>query len=108
MDLEVGADVLIVSYGCTDYAAREAVMALREREIKVSHVSLLTLFPIQAEPLRQAAEGVRKVVIPEENLSGIYRKLLCGERLFQSLEVTGVGQIGALVFPEQIIAEVCA
>jgi 2-oxoglutarate ferredoxin oxidoreductase subunit alpha len=105
-DLQEGAETLIVSYGCTDYAAREAVAELRAGGRQVSHVSLLTLFPIPVEPLRRAAEGVRRVVIPEENLAGLYRKLLCGERLFNGQDVVGVNRIGTLVSPEQIVAEV--
>ena len=108
MDLQPGAETLIVAYGCTDYAAREAVAGLRARGVKVSHVNLLTLFPVQGEEIRRALAGVRKVVIPEENHSGLYRQVLNGDRLFDGLQVVGVNQIGALISPEQIVAEVMA
>ena len=106
LDAQAGAETLIVSFGCTDYAAREAVHSLRARGAKVSHLTLLTLFPVQAEAIRAAAEGVRQVVIPEENLFGLYRKVLNGERLFEGREVAGVNSFGALVTPDQISAEV--
>ena len=78
------------------------------RGVKVSHVNLLTLFPVQGEEIRRALAGVRKVVIPEENHSGLYRQVLNGDRLFDGLQVVGVNQIGALISPEQIVAEVMA
>ncbi len=106
LDLQEGAETLVISYGCTDYAAREAVGALRAREQQVSHLTLLTLFPVQAELIRKAAQGVKKVVVAEENLFGLYRKVLCGERLFDGQAVVGANGFGTLVSPEQIIAEV--
>ena len=106
LDLQQGADTVIVSYGCTDYAAGEAVASLRGRGLRVSHVSLLTLFPVPAASLRLAVRGARRVVIPEENLFGLYRKLLCGDGLFAGLDVVGVNRIGALVSPQDIVAEV--
>jgi 2-oxoglutarate ferredoxin oxidoreductase subunit alpha len=106
LDLQDGAETLVVSYGSTDYAAREAVADLRARGVRVSHATALTLFPAPADALRRAAKGVRRVVIPEENLFGLYRQTLCGERIFDGQEVVGVNQIGALIGPEQICAEV--
>lgn len=106
LDLQPGAGTLVLSYGCTDYAAREAVAALRERGKKVSHATVLTLFPVQEAPLREALVGVHTVVVPEENLFGLYRNLLAGAGLFGQRQVVGVNRIGTLVTPEDIITEV--
>ncbi len=108
LDLQEGAETLILSFGCTDYAAREAVTALRTRGVRVSHITMITLFPILEEPIRRAAAGVGTVVIPEENLFGLYRRLLRGEGVFNGRRVTGVNKIGSLLTPEEIMAEVCA
>ena len=108
MDLEVGARILVLSYGCTDYAAREAVIALREGGSKVSHVTMLTLFPVQEEPLRMALEGIDTVIIPEENQFGLYRQWLSGKGLFEGRRVIGINQIGGLVSPEDIITGAAA
>jgi 2-oxoglutarate ferredoxin oxidoreductase subunit alpha len=105
LDRQEGADTLIVSYGCTDYAAREAVLMLRARGIAVSHLTLLTLYPVQGEAIAESARGVRRVIIPEENLTGLYRRQLLGERLFEGSAVVGVNRVGQMVTPEQIVAE---
>ena len=69
---------------------------------------MLTLFPILSDALKRAAAGVRTVVIPEENLFGLYRSLLTGAGVFEGARVVGVNGIGSLVSPEEIIAEVVA
>jgi 2-oxoglutarate ferredoxin oxidoreductase subunit alpha len=106
LDGQEGADTLIVSFGCTDYAAREAVLLLRARGSAVSHLTLLTLYPIQAGAIAEVARGMRRVVVPEENLTGLYRRQLLGERLFEGSEVVGVNRAGHMVTPDQIVAEV--
>lgn len=106
LDLQPGARTLVLSYGCTDYAAREAVQALRAGGAKISHATVLTLFPVQAEALRPALEGIETVVLPEENQFGLYRRVLAGHGLLDGLRVVPINRVGSLIGPEDIQAEV--
>lgn len=106
LDLQAGARTLVLSYGSTDYAAREAVQRLRADGAKVSHATVLTLFPVQADALRPALEGIETVVVPEENPFGLYRRVLAGHSLLEGRRVAGVNRLGSLIGPDDILAEV--
>jgi len=68
LDDEPQARVLVVSYGMTARAARVAVREARGRGVRVRHLVLRTLWPAPEALLRRAAEGVERVVVPEQNL----------------------------------------
>lgn len=108
LDLQSGARTLVLSYGSTDYAAREAVQALRAGGTQVSHATVLTLFPVQEAALHTALEGIETVVLPEENPFGLYRRVLGGHGLLDGRRVVPVNRLGALIRPEDIMAEVSA
>ena len=67
-DLETGADSIIISYGVTARSAREAVVILRKRGIKISHLIIHSLWPVPTKCIREATEGHRRVIVPEMNL----------------------------------------
>ncbi len=101
-DLDEAADVLVISYGLADGAAREAVARLREAGRAVSHVTLYGLWPVAGEVLRRAA-GVRvnRVLVPELNI-GLYvdevRRVLADRRV-ESLQRFD----GGLIPPARIV-----
>ncbi len=100
-DRQDKAETLVVSYGITARAAREAVNRLRAAGRKVSFLKLMTLFPIATEAIAQAAQGCRRVAVAEENLTGLYASVvqtLLGER-----ELVRVNGIGNQITPAQII-----
>ncbi|MFO0570100.1 MAG: hypothetical protein U0263_30940 [Polyangiaceae bacterium] len=100
-DLEPGADTLILSFGVTSRAAKEAVLRARSAGKRVSFLGVLTLFPIPVQAIRAAAAGVRRVVVAEENAPGLYRRALAG--VVPELPLTGVNQIGGMIRPAQIL-----
>jgi len=100
-DLQEDAEALVVSYGITSRAAREAVRLGRARGRRLSFLGLLSLFPVPAEAIRAAARGARRVVVAEENLSGLYRRVLAGA--LPDIPLRGVNTIGAMIRPAEIL-----
>ncbi len=98
-DGEKGANTLLISYGITASASREAVKNLREQGEKVSLLIPKTLLPVAPEYF-DIIEKYNKIVIAEENLSGQYRKILFGE--FGNKKVSGVNGIAEMITPDRI------
>jgi 2-oxoglutarate ferredoxin oxidoreductase subunit alpha len=105
-DLEPGAPHLVISYGITARAARQAVAALRREGVRVSFFQPQTLFPIPRQALDWALAGVETVFIAEENLTGQYRAVLAP--YLRGRRVVGINKIGALIPPAEITAAVRA
>ena len=101
-DIEPGAETVIISFGITARAAREAVRMARERRRKVSLLQLLMLFPVPEREIASCLDGARRVVVAEENLTGQYRSLI--RHLFGGREVIGVNKIGGMITPTEILS----
>jgi len=99
------AKTLIVTYGITAGAAREAVQMLGEEGIGASLLVARTLVPIPTEYFR-ILDRYDRVVFAEENLQGQFASILFGERLPDGVRT--VGDIGQMVTPEEIAGEVWA
>jgi 2-oxoglutarate ferredoxin oxidoreductase subunit alpha len=99
-DLDPDARCLLISYGVTARAARQAVEILRGEGLRVSFLQIQSLFPIPKKWLDWATAGVDMVFVAEENLTGQYRAALTpylsGKRIF------GINQIGHLISPSHI------
>jgi len=100
-DLVEGAETLIVSYGITSRAAREAVRVGRAAGRRLSFLGALSLFPVPVAAIRAAAAGAAHVVVAEENLSGLYRRVLAGA--VPGVEFQGVNKIGSMIRPAEIL-----
>jgi len=100
-DLDPNASCLLISYGITARAAREAVNVLRKEGSPISFLQIQTLFPVPAEALNRASAGIRTVFVAEENLGGQYRTILApfltGKRLL------GINKIGNMICPGEIV-----
>jgi 2-oxoglutarate ferredoxin oxidoreductase subunit alpha len=103
-DFEPEARSLLISYGVTARAARQAVEKLRAEGTRISFLQIQTLFPIPRKWLDRAAAGVEAVFVAEENLTGQYRvaltPYLSGKRIY------GINRIGSLISPGEIAREV--
>lgn len=101
VDAEEGATTLVVSYGITAGAVREAVRTARTAGKKLSAATVKSLWPVPVSALRSALAGVDRVVVAELN-HGQYRReveLLAGGR-----KVEGLNRLdGALITPGQIL-----
>ncbi len=95
------ADALLVTYGVTAEAGRDAIRRLQERGRAVSLLVVKTLLPFPQEALAIIRRYAR-VLIAEENLSGLLRELIYGQ--MAPTNVVGVNQIGKLISPEDIVA----
>jgi 2-oxoglutarate ferredoxin oxidoreductase subunit alpha len=105
VDLEKGADVLVVSYGITARAVKEAVHRGRKKGVAVSSLTVHSIWPVPEGAIRQALEGVTRVLVPELNMGQYAREI---ERLARGdAQVEGLNRVdGELITPEQILAAV--
>lgn len=101
-DMQEGAETLIISYGITARSVAEAVEMARQKGIRVSALTVYSLWPVPERKIRDAMAGVRQVVVAELNL-GQYRreiKRLAGAEQ----DVIGVNLVsGELLDPEEIL-----
>ena len=99
-DLDPDAQCLVISYGVTARAARQAVNSLRREGVRVSFLQIQSLFPVPRKWLDWATAGVEEVFVAEENLTGQYRAVLApylsGKRVY------GINRIGSLISPAEI------
>jgi len=101
-DLESGADTLVVSYGISARASLEACLRVRAQGGRVSFLQLLTLFPPPVEAIREAARGCTRIVVVEENMTGLYAGML--EPRLEGRDLVRVNAVGTMVTPERIEA----
>lgn len=100
-DLQPGAATLVVSYGVTAGAVREAVRGARAQGGSLSSLVLKSLWPVPDAAIREAAEGHGRILVAELNL-GQYRLEL--ERLLPHHRVVGLHRVdGEMVTPEQVL-----
>lgn len=100
-DLAAQADTLVISYGISARAARAACLRLRHAGQRVSFLQLLTLFPTPTAAIRRAAEGCSRVLVVEENLTGLYASVL--EPLIGAPRIVRVNGLGHLIAPAEIL-----
>jgi len=111
LDEAEGAEALIVTYGITAGAAREAVEMLKEEGVPVSLLVARTLIPVPDayyDILARYRGGEKETRVPvvfaEENLRGQLASIMFGERLPAGVRV--VGDIGHMIRPADIVQEV--
>jgi len=99
-DLDPDARCLLISYGVTARAARQAVSQLRSQGSRISFLQIQSLFPIPRKWLDWAVAGMDTVFVAEENLTGQYRTALTpylsGKRVY------GINRIGSPISPGEI------
>jgi len=93
---------LILSYGITAEAAREAVNTARRKGKKVSLLIVKTIIPVLQE-YREVIKKYEKVIVAEENLTGQLKELFFGT--LGRKGVIGVNKVGKLISPRDIIKE---
>ncbi len=103
-DLQAGADTLIISYGVTDLAVREAISAIRGTGRPISRLTVYSLWPIPETSIRTALTGIKKIIIPELNFGQYAREV---ERLAKGqVEVVKIHRVdGELISPAEIIEQ---
>jgi 2-oxoglutarate ferredoxin oxidoreductase subunit alpha len=69
------ADVVVVSYGITSRVAQRAIDLARAEGLKVGKFRMITAWPFPDKPLREIAEKVKALVVPELNLGQMVREV---------------------------------
>ncbi len=101
LDEAAGAEILLIVYGVTARAAREAVSRLQAAGRPVSLLVLKTLYPVPETLLAKTMAGYPEVVVIEMNL-GQYRREI--ERLAGPAVVRHFGRMdGELIGPSAIM-----
>ncbi len=101
-DEQDGAETLIVSYGISAAASRDAVNDIRESGKKVSLLIMKTILPVP-QTYYDIMDRYKKVVFVEENINGQMARVMFGERL--SDKIRRAGAIGRMISARQIREE---
>jgi len=96
------ADVGILGWGSTEGAALEAAEICLDRGLKVSTCYPRVLGPLPVDRIRRWAEGMRRVVVPELNVTGQFARLV---RADAGMEVESVTKATGLPFTARQIAD---
>jgi 2-oxoglutarate ferredoxin oxidoreductase subunit alpha len=103
-DLQEGAGTLVMSYGVTSRAAKEAVQSARDNGGKVSFLGIHSLFPVPKKKIAEAIRGVDRILVAEENMKGLYRSVI--ERYCGGKRVAGVNKVGSMITPKEIASAI--
>ena len=106
-DLEPGAETLLVAYGVTAGALREAVRTARRAGRKVSALVVQGLWPVPEQALAAALVGIRRVVVAELNQGQYLREVerVAGRSAHNvPAEILGRQRLdGRLITPQQLV-----
>ncbi len=95
-----GAQTLVITYGVTARAARDAVANLALSGQPASLMVLKTLWPVPEKLLRTRATAYERIVVVEMNLGQYVREI---KRILAPRDIVFYGQMnGELIRPEQI------
>lgn len=110
IDVEVqnieDADIGVISYGCTSRSVYDTVILAEEKGIKVGHIRLRTIWPFPEKIVRELAERVNFILVPEMNLGQLVYEV---ERVVGcEAYVKAVSKIGGgeMITPEEILSEI--
>jgi 2-oxoglutarate/2-oxoacid ferredoxin oxidoreductase subunit alpha len=101
VDEDPDATTLLLSYGVTAGAMRQAVSMARAEGLHVSTVNVQSLWPVPEAGLAAALEGMQRIVVAELNPGQYVREI---ERIAGGREVVGLQRIdGELITPAQFL-----
>ncbi len=103
-DIQEGAETLLLCYGISSGASREAVSRYRNTGNRCSLLIIESLFPVPDERIGESLNGVKKVIVPEMNF-GLYAEIIT-KHIRPGQELVKVNRTdGGLISPEQIVRE---
>ena len=100
------ADTLIVAHGIVTNAAKEAVDTLKEKGISARLFRPITLRPFPEEQLRQAAKGVKRIVVAESAIAQLSRLVAYALRGTDSAPMAELSRPSIGIVPREIIEAV--
>lgn len=96
-----GARLAVVSYGASARSARHAVKIARQQGLKISMLSLLTIWPFAEKAIERLADEVDHIIVPEMNQGQIALEV---ERIAGRKKVVRVNRSnGEMVTPQMIL-----
>lgn len=99
------AQIAVVAYGSTARSARRAMLMAREEKIPVGMFRPLTLWPFPEHEIRQVAEQVSHIIVPEMNLGQIAHEVEHAVR--GKAEVISISRVdGEPIRPQQIFEKI--
>ena len=101
-DEQQGAEQLIVAYGISAMAAREAVCKLRKNDTSVSLLVPKTIWPLPERYLHIMGR-YKRVILAEESINNQLGDLFWGQHT--PGHIGFVGNLGSMITPEQIMEE---
>ena len=106
--IEGHGELAVLTFGSCTAPAREALARARANGIDARLVSMRLLSPAQPGRLKRALEGVKRVLVVEQNYSGQFLRHLRAEYELPG-EVKSLRRPGPLPFrPEEIYREITA
>ena len=103
LDDEKDSNTLIVTYGITSEAARDAVKIIRSGKREISLLVIKGLLPV-SQSILDVLKKYTNIIIAEENISGLLKEILYGQIKYDNIR--SVNKIGHLINPSEIIIEV--
>ena len=100
LDHQENSEKLIVTYGISSEASRDATIELRSNDEKVSLLVVNTLLPVPPV-INEIINKYKSVIFVEENLNGIYCDIIFGQNI--PAHIKKVNKIGNLISPSEII-----
>ena len=100
LDETVGARKLIMTWGITSEAARDALKMLRDKGEKVDLFIPTTLLPVH-DKIFDIINRYDRVVIAEENLTGQMKEILYGRKVPENIR--SVNKMGNMITPREIV-----
>ncbi len=102
-DSQEGAEILVLSYGVVSRSATVAVREARAKGVKLSSLTVQSLYPVPETAIRRALRGMKKVIVPEMNMGQYSLEV---ERLVSGgTEVVGVNKMDTTLISPTEIAE---
>jgi len=96
------AEILIVSYGISARSSLRAVKEARDEGIKAGMIRLITVWPFPEKRIKELANQVKSIIVPEINLGQIVREVeRCVNTGITVLSLTHAG--GGVHRPLQIL-----
>lgn len=102
-DAQTDAQNLVVSWGISADAARDAVASMRRNGKKVSLLIAKTLLPVPPK-IYEIIDQYEQVTFAEENMTGMYKEMLYGKR--QSNQIKVATKFGTMLSPSEIIEKI--
>ena len=95
-----GSSKLLITWGITSDAARDAFQILKNEREKVDLLILKSLLPV-APHIYKLIDDYDKVIIAEENLTGQLKEILFGVQPVSN--VLQINKIGNMITPDEIV-----